>query len=88
MPKSETTVSDRNHDFKAHHLALQVRVGIAPSTARGAGFPGAVVLVLADRRVRSQLFNPNFMIVMQATLAVVDEYAGCNMLRVYKGRYI
>jgi hypothetical protein len=45
---------------------------------------GADVLVLTDGRVGRQPLEPHLVIVMQATLIVVDEYAGRNVLRIYK----
>ena len=41
---------------------------------------------LADRRMRRQIFEPHLVIMVQATLIVVDEHAGRNMLRIYKGQ--
>jgi hypothetical protein len=67
-------------------VPLQVRVGGPVPSFRTGVLAGAVVPVLLDGRVRRQPFKPHFVIVVQATLVVVDEYAGRNVLRIYKGQ--
>jgi hypothetical protein len=67
LPGSEVefAAGDGHHHFAAHHLALHVRVGIV--------FAGAVVPVLRHRLVGRQLFEPLFVIRVQAGFIVVDE---------------
>jgi hypothetical protein len=76
--KVESAVRHRNDHLPPHHLPLQVRVCIVLASA--------IVLVLANRRVRRQPFEPHLVIMVQATLVVVDEHAGRNVLRIYKGQ--
>jgi hypothetical protein len=73
--KVPAAVGHRRHHLAAHYLPLQVRVGIV--------LAGAVVLVLADRRVRGPALQPLFVIGVQATFVVVDENAARNLHRVY-----
>jgi hypothetical protein len=40
---------------------------------------------MADRCVRSQLFEPHLVIMVQATLVVVDKHTRSNVLRIYTG---
>ena len=67
LPRAEVelAVGDRDDDFAAHDLALEVRVGVV--------LAGAVVVVGAGRLVRRELFQPDFVVVMQPALVVVDE---------------
>jgi hypothetical protein len=50
-------------------------------------FAGVIVSVLPDGGVGRQLLQPLFLILVKAVLVVVDEYAGRNVLRIYKGQY-
>jgi len=70
-PKVQATISDCHHHLAAHHLPLQVRVGVVPSASFGTGLAGAVVPVLVYGRVRRQPFEPRLVIVVQAALVVV-----------------
>jgi hypothetical protein len=80
LPRAEveTAVGHRDHHLAAHHLALQMRVGIVLARP--------IVPILVDRCMRRQLFEPDLVVMVQATLVVVDEYAGSNVLRIYKGQ--
>ena len=66
LPRAEMEFArrDRNHHLTAHDLPLQMRVGIVLI---------AVVAVLAGRGVGSQPLQPDFVVLMQAGLVVVDE---------------
>jgi hypothetical protein len=94
--KVEAAAGDGDDHLAAHDLRsaagfccpLQVRVGgpVRSSWTRRrrstAGvLSGAVVEVLAGRRVRRQFFEPHLVIVMQAAFVVVDEDAGRNVHR-------
>src|SRR5205823_444740 len=57
-PEIQLAIRDRDNDLTAHDLALQMCVGVV--------FAGAVVLVLASRRVRGELFEPELVVVVQA----------------------
>jgi hypothetical protein len=83
--KVQSTLCDRDHDFAAHDLPLQMRVGIVLAGAVVQPAPGPA---MADRCVWRQPFKPHLVIVVQATLVVVDEYAGRNVLRIYQGQYL
>ncbi len=69
--KVEAAVRHSNDDLAAHNLPFQMRVRVI--------LAGAVVPVLVDRRVRRQLFEPYLVIVVQATLIVVDENTRSNV---------
>ena len=84
--KVEAAAGDGNDHLTAHDLPLQVRIGIPVTLIRTGVLAGAVVLVLADGCVRFQLFEPHLVIVVQATLVIVDKYTGRNVLRIYKGQ--
>ena len=71
-------VGHRYHHFTAHDLPFQVRIGVV--------LAGAVVPILVDRCMWRQLFKPHLIIVVQAALVVVDEYAGGYVHRIYKGQ--
>ena len=85
VPKSSrplvaaTTTSRPITRNTASCVPLQVRVGIV--------LAGVIMPVLADGGMRRQLFKPDLVIVVQATLIIVDEHAGRNVLRIYKGQY-
>ena len=76
--KVEPAVGHRNHHLAAHNLPLQVRVCVVLTRP--------VVPIMVNGRVRRQPFKPHFVIVVQATLIVVDEYRCGNVLRIYKGQ--
>ena len=61
----ELAVGDRDDDLAAHDLAFHMGIGVV--------FAGSIVVVARDRLVRRQLFKPDLVVVMQATLVVVDE---------------
>lgn len=63
----EFALRDRDHDLAAHDGALEVGVGIVFRT---------VVFVLGVGLFRCELFQPDFEILMQAGLIVVDENGG------------
>lgn len=71
FPRAEIQLSlrDRDDHFPPHDLAFQVRVGVV--------FTGAVMMVTVNRFVRCQLFQPNFIIVQQPALIVIDEDGSC-----------
>ena len=68
FPRTEIQfpICDRDDNFAAHDLTLEMGVGVI--------FAGAIVLIAAGRIVRSEFFQPNLIIVMQARFVVVDEY--------------
>ena len=68
-PKIELAISDGDDDFAAHDLAFHVGVGVV--------FAGAVVLVLGSRGMRGEMFEPLFVVFVQAGFVVVDE-DGCG----------
>jgi prepilin-type N-terminal cleavage/methylation domain-containing protein len=70
FPRAEIQFAfrDGHNDFAAHDLAFQVRVRVV--------LAGAVVLVLRNRLVRREFFQPHIIIVQQAILGVVDINAG------------
>ncbi len=53
-PKASFHPGDRIRDLAAHHLALQVSVGVV--------FAGIIVSVLGDRIVQRQLLQPGIVI--------------------------
>ncbi len=57
--------SNRYDYFAAHDLPFQVRIGVI--------FAGAIVPVAGDRRVRGELLQPEFVVVVQTRFVVVDE---------------
>ena len=68
LPRAEIELPFRNrdHDLAPHHLAFEMGVRIV--------FAGAIMTVMADRLVRSQLFEPYIVVVMQAAFVVIDEH--------------
>ena len=58
-------VGDGHHDFASHDLAFHVGVGIVFAH---------IVPILRNRGVGSNLFQPDFIVMMQARFIVVDEY--------------
>jgi hypothetical protein len=67
FPRAEIQFAgrDRDHDFAAHDLTLQMRVGVI--------FAGAIVVVGRGGRVRRQFLQPNLVIVVQTGFIIVDE---------------
>ena len=45
-----------------------------------------IVLALADRRLNYETLQPHFVVGVQAPVIVIDEQAGCNVVRVYRGQ--
>ena len=76
--KVEPALGHRHHHLAPHDLAFQVGVGIV--------FAGIIVPVLADGRMGSQSLQPLFIVLMQSVLVVIDEHAGRNVHRRYKGQ--
>jgi hypothetical protein len=66
----EFPIGDRDHDFATHDLTLEMRVGVV--------FAGPVVMVLAGGFVGSKLLEPDFVIVVQTGLVIVDEDRGAD----------
>src|SRR5262245_15923775 len=65
--KIELALRDRDDDLAAHDLPLEVGIGIV--------FARAVVVIVVWVRVeRSEVFEPDAKIVMQAALVVVDKH--------------
>ena len=64
-PQVELAYGDGDDDFAAHDLAFQVGVRVI--------FAGAIVPVSVCGRVRRKFFQPDFVIVVEPTLIVVDE---------------
>ena len=67
LPRAEIefAVGDRDDDLPAHDLPLQVRVRVILARP--------VVVVLGRGRMRRELLQPDFVIVMETALVVVDE---------------
>jgi hypothetical protein len=78
--KVKATVRHGDHHLAAHHLPLQVGIGVI--------LAGTVVLILAGRRVRGQPLQPFFVIGMEAPLIVVDKHTRSNVHRIYKGQHV
>ncbi len=77
LPSAEIqpAIRHRDHDVAAHHLALDVRVGVV--------FAGIVVTVLAHRLVRRQLLQPAVVILVQSRLIIVDKDGGRDVRGIY-----
>ena len=60
-PEVQPAARDRDDDLAAHHLPLEVRVGVV--------LAGAVVAILADRRVGRQLLQPIVVVLVQSASA-------------------
>src|SRR6516164_2744845 len=67
----ELAPGDGDHDFAAHDLAFHVGVGVV--------FAGAVMLVLGGRRMGSELFQPDVVIMKEAVFGVIDEDGSGDM---------
>ena len=81
-------LGDRHDHLAAHDLPFHMRVGII--------FPDAVVAVLVNEFVWRQLLQPIVIVpaplvqgkgLVQAALVVVDEPAGSDVHRAYKGQH-
>lgn len=72
LPRAEMelAVSDRYNDLPTHDLSFQVGIGVIFK---------AIVLILAVRFLRGQLFQPDLIVVVQARFVVVNEHAGGNV---------
>lgn len=73
-PEIELALGDGDHDLTPHDLTLQMRVGVV--------LPGAVVLVVRDRFMRGQSFQPDLVILQQAVFRIVDEDRSGDVHRV------
>ena len=62
----EFAIGDGDDNLASHHLPLHVCIGII--------LAGPVVAIARDRLVRGQFFEPDLIVVVQATLIVIDEY--------------
>lgn len=73
FPRSEIqfALADCDDDFPAHDLPLQMGVGVV--------FAGPVVSIAGGRRMRSQFFQPKFVIVMESWFIVIDEHGGSDV---------
>src|SRR5687767_1842047 len=71
-------VGDGDDDFAAHDLAFEVGVGVV--------FAGAVVVVLGGGGVGSEFFEPDFVVMVQSALVIVDKYRGSNMHRIAEAK--
>ena len=69
----EFALRDRDHDFAAHDLPLQVRVCVV--------LAGSIVMVLGSGGVRRKLLQPDFVIVVETALVVIDENGGRDVHR-------
>ena len=67
-PEVQFAFGDRNYDFAAHDLTLEVGVGIV--------FAGAIVAISAGWRVRREFFQPDFVIMMKSQFIVIDKHRG------------
>src|SRR6478752_7961141 len=63
--KIQLAFGDSDDDFPAHDLTLQVGIGII--------FAGAIVSIGCRRRMRRQLFQPHFIIMMETGFIIIDE---------------
>src|SRR5947209_142211 len=80
LPRAEVEPAggDRNDNFPAHDLPLQMRVGVI--------FAGPVVFIFRDWFVGRQSFQPLRVIIVQPALVVVDEDGSRNMHRVHEAK--
>ena len=74
-PEIKLAFGNRDDDFPAHYLPLEMGVSVV--------FAGPIVLIGACRSVRSKVFQPYVVIVMQPRLIVVDEHRSSDMHGVY-----
>jgi hypothetical protein len=68
-------------------ITCRFRCASATCPGRTGVLASAVVPILVDWRVWGQLFEPHFVIMVQATFIVVDKHTRSNVLRIYKGQY-
>ena len=78
-PEVQQPFGDCHHYLAPHDLPLDVRIGIV--------FP-CVVPVLADRLVRGELFQPLFVVMVQAGFIIVDEDRGRDVHRIYQAQLL
>jgi hypothetical protein len=74
--KVELPFGDGDDDFPAHDLPFQVGIGVV--------LPRPVVMVVLDRFMGSQLFEPNLKIVMKTAFVVVYKYRRRDVHRIYE----
>jgi len=76
FPRAEIQFAfgDRNDNFAAHDLTLQVCIGVV--------FASTVVSIGVRRRMRREFFQPQLIIVMEAWFVVVDERRSSDVHRV------
>src|ERR1700751_3363570 len=65
-PEIQFASGDRNHNFAAHDLTLQVCVGVV--------FAGTVMSISVRRCVGREFFQPQLIVIMEPWFVVVDEY--------------
>ena len=67
LPGTEVqlAVGDRDHYLASHHLPFDVGIRVV--------LPGIVMAVLTGRLVGRHLFQPDFVVVMQAPFVIIDE---------------
>jgi len=75
-PEIQFAFGDRNDNFAAHDLTLQVCIGVV--------FAGPVVSIGVRRHVRRQFFQPQLIIVMKAWFVIVDEYRSSDVHGVHQ----
>ncbi len=78
FPRAEIQAAsaNRHHHFPAHHLALEMRIGIILARQ--------IVPVLRKRLVGRKRLQPFFVIVMKAGFVVIDEDRGGDVHSIYK----
>jgi hypothetical protein len=76
LPRAEVeaALGDRHYHLAAHHLPLEMRIGVV--------LAGAIVPVLRNRFVGGELLQPLLVILVQAAFIVVDENGSGNVHRV------
>jgi hypothetical protein len=67
-PEVQFAFGNRDDDFAAHDLALEVGVSIV--------FASAIVAISGGRLVRRQFFQPDLVIVMEARFIVINKHRG------------
>lgn len=81
FPRSqvELSIRDGDNDLTPHDLSFQMGIGVVLST---------IVLVLGMGLLRSELLQPDLIVVVQARLVVVDENRCCYVHRVHQYKTI
>src|SRR4030095_12156278 len=72
----EVAVCDRNHSLAAHHLSLDVRVGVI--------FASLIVVILAHGFVWRELLEPCLIILVQPTFVIINENRSRNVHRIHQ----